>query len=63
VKKVVTPATDGEAAGFVTVHDYLSTLHPWLTGLKKDIIRAETVWERAFLRTRLSISTTLQCSP
>jgi hypothetical protein len=31
--------------GYVTVHDYLSTLHPWLTSLKEDIVRAVSVWE------------------
>lgn len=30
---------------YVTVHDYLSALHPWLMGLREDIVRADNVWE------------------
>lgn len=32
------PAVDGE--GFVTLHDYLSAVHPWLMGLRKELIAA-----------------------
>ena len=28
---------------FVTVHNYLSTVHPWLMGLKEDITKAENM--------------------
>ncbi|KAK3938521.1 hypothetical protein QBC46DRAFT_389865 [Diplogelasinospora grovesii] len=39
---VVKPArTDGEEdGGFVTVHDYLTVVHPWLMGLRGDILGA-----------------------
>ncbi|KAJ0336589.1 hypothetical protein COL922a_007798 [Colletotrichum nupharicola] len=30
---------------YVTVHDYLSALHPWLMGLREDVVRADNVWE------------------
>ncbi|EQB52090.1 hypothetical protein CGLO_08313 [Colletotrichum gloeosporioides Cg-14] len=30
---------------YVTVHDYLSALHPWLMGLRDDIVRADNVCE------------------
>ena len=36
----VLPAEDGE--GFVTLHDYLSAVHPWLMSLRGDIIGALT---------------------
>lgn len=45
VNIVVKPAVEG---GFITVHDYLSTVHPWLTEHKQNIIKAETVWETKF---------------
>ncbi|KAK8102646.1 hypothetical protein PG984_015792 [Apiospora sp. TS-2023a] len=32
-------------AGFVTVHDYVSALHPWLLSLRGEIIRADNVWD------------------
>ncbi|OBT78077.1 hypothetical protein VF21_03132 [Pseudogymnoascus sp. 05NY08] len=41
VKLVVKPATGGE--GFVTVHDYVSALHPWLMNMKEDIVKAKGV--------------------
>lgn len=30
---------------YVTVHDYLSALHPWLMGLREDIVRADNVFD------------------
>ncbi|KAK8068117.1 hypothetical protein PG996_007229 [Apiospora saccharicola] len=39
----VEPA-DAEA-GFVTVHDYVSALHPWLLSLRGEIVRADNVWD------------------
>jgi hypothetical protein len=38
ISVVVRPAAGGE--GFVTVHDYLSVVHPWLMGLRGEILRA-----------------------
>jgi hypothetical protein len=35
---VVQAAADGE--GFITVHDYLSVVHPWLMTLRNDILGA-----------------------
>ena len=37
---VVRPAS----GTFVTVHDYVSALHPWLMGMKEDIRRSD-VWD------------------
>ncbi|TPX15649.1 uncharacterized protein E0L32_004347 [Thyridium curvatum] len=31
---------DGQGGGFVTVHDYVSAVHPWLVGLRGDILGA-----------------------
>lgn len=31
--------------GYVTVHDYISAVHPWLMGLREDIIQADNIWE------------------
>ncbi|KAK7990908.1 hypothetical protein PG990_015188 [Apiospora arundinis] len=31
-------------AGFVTVHDYVSAVHPWLVGLRNTIARADNVY-------------------
>ncbi|KAK4246221.1 hypothetical protein C7999DRAFT_15639 [Corynascus novoguineensis] len=31
---------EGGGGGFVTVHDYVSTVHPWLLGLRGDILGA-----------------------
>ena len=42
-KITVKPAASG--SGFVTVHDYLSTVHPWLMGLRGDIQNARSVGE------------------
>lgn len=36
---VVKPAVDREK-GFVTVHDYLTVVHPWLMGLREEILAA-----------------------
>jgi hypothetical protein len=30
---------------YVTVHDYVTTVHPWLLGLRQDILQAMNVWE------------------
>lgn len=30
---------------YVTVHDYISALHPWLMGLRGDFARADNVWD------------------
>lgn len=43
---VVTAAASGK--GFVTVHDYLSTIHPWLMTLREDIVKAGNVWDDGF---------------
>lgn len=32
--------------GFVTIHDYISTIHPWLLPLKADIVRSNHLWDR-----------------
>jgi hypothetical protein len=37
----VTPARDGQ--GFITLHDYLSTVHPWLMSLRGELIAALSV--------------------
>ncbi|OBR12818.1 LysM domain-containing protein [Colletotrichum higginsianum IMI 349063] len=39
-KLVVTPAAGGH---FVTTHDYVSAVHPWLMGLRPEILLAKTV--------------------
>lgn len=31
--------------GFVTVYDYLSTLHPWVMGLKEEFITSNALWD------------------
>ncbi|KAK2033271.1 hypothetical protein LX32DRAFT_102705 [Colletotrichum zoysiae] len=31
--------------GYVTVRDYISAVHPWLLGLRKDIVQADNVWD------------------
>ncbi|KAF6841149.1 hypothetical protein CPLU01_00710 [Colletotrichum plurivorum] len=31
--------------GYVTVRDYISTVHPWLLGQRKNIIQADNVWD------------------
>ena len=36
---VVKPSVGGEM-GFVTVHDYLEVVHPWLVGLREDLVAA-----------------------
>lgn len=41
VKLVVKPAGGGE--GYVTVHDYVSALHPWLMNMREDIVKAKGV--------------------
>lgn len=47
VKLVVKPATGGE--GFVTVHDYVSALHPWLMNMREDIVKAKGVLDQPVL--------------
>ena len=34
---IVTPANLSD--GFITVHDYLSTVHPWLMGLRDELVK------------------------
>lgn len=43
VSVVVTAAATGE--GFVTVHDYLSTVHPWLLSIRSDILGSIGVYD------------------
>ncbi|KAI1376909.1 hypothetical protein F4677DRAFT_60727 [Hypoxylon crocopeplum] len=38
---VVKPATEA----FVTVHDYLSTVHPWLVSVRDDLLSAMGLWD------------------
>lgn len=40
VSLVVKPAVDGEEE-FVTVHDYLTAVHPWLMGFRGEILAAK----------------------
>ncbi|KAI9643834.1 hypothetical protein NHQ30_007185 [Ciborinia camelliae] len=40
IKLVVTPSAGNH---FVTVHDYVSAVHPWLMSLRKDILKAKAV--------------------
>ena len=40
--KILVKAASGT---FVTAHDYLSTLHLWLMGMKEDIRRSTDVWQ------------------
>ncbi|OIW23548.1 hypothetical protein CONLIGDRAFT_719174 [Coniochaeta ligniaria NRRL 30616] len=40
LKLVVTPSAGND---FVTVHDYVSAVHPWLMSLRQDILKAKTV--------------------
>lgn len=35
--------TASAADGFVTVHDFVSAVHPWLMGLREQILRARNV--------------------
>jgi hypothetical protein len=42
VSVVVKPAA---SHGFVTIHDYLSTVHPWLMSLREDILGATGIHE------------------
>lgn len=39
----ITPS--GGDAGFITVHDYVSALHPWLMSLRELLIEADNVFE------------------
>lgn len=48
VKLVVKPATRGE--GFVTVHDYVSALHPWLMNMREDIVKAKGALDQTVLQ-------------
>ena len=32
--------------GFVTVHEYITTVHPWLMRNRGDILRAMDRWEQ-----------------
>lgn len=40
---VVKPTVSGK--NFITVHDYLSAVHPWLMSLREDILWAKGVWD------------------
>ncbi|KAH6658186.1 hypothetical protein BKA67DRAFT_689361 [Truncatella angustata] len=40
LKLVVTPSAGNH---FVTVHDWVSAVHPWLVSLRDDVLRAKTV--------------------
>jgi hypothetical protein len=42
---VVKPTVSGN--NFITVHDYLSAVHPWLMSLREDILWAKGVWDGA----------------
>ncbi|KAH6714440.1 hypothetical protein BKA61DRAFT_605278 [Leptodontidium sp. MPI-SDFR-AT-0119] len=55
VRIVVRPAS----GTFVTVHDYLSTLHPWLMGMKEDIRRSTNVWQGGL--TDMMVDSGLHC--
>ncbi|KAF6803403.1 hypothetical protein CSOJ01_10924 [Colletotrichum sojae] len=39
---VVKPSS---AEGYVAVRDYISTVHPWLLGQRKDVTQADNVWD------------------
>lgn len=43
-KLTVTPSSNLDAGGFVTVHDYLSAAHPWLKSLRSEIAQADNMW-------------------
>ena len=40
---LVVTASSAAAGGFVTVHDFVSAVHPWLMGLREQILRARNV--------------------
>ncbi|KAK8128692.1 hypothetical protein PG984_009800 [Apiospora sp. TS-2023a] len=44
-KLTVTPSSNSAAGGFVTVHDYVSAVHPWLMSLRAEIAKADNVWD------------------
>lgn len=44
VKLVVKPAA-GEN-GFITVHDYVSAVHPWLASIQEDILNSMSIFQR-----------------
>lgn len=44
LKLVVKPAAGG--SGFVTVHDYVSAVHPWLMSMREDILKAMGVQDQ-----------------
>lgn len=41
---LVTPSASGQ--GFVTVHDYVTTIHPWLMRNRDDILDAMNCYEQ-----------------
>ncbi|KAK1991997.1 hypothetical protein LX36DRAFT_662810 [Colletotrichum falcatum] len=43
--KAVSVAVRPAAGPFVTIHDYLSTVHPLLLSMRADILQAMAVWE------------------
>ncbi|KAH8812143.1 hypothetical protein F5884DRAFT_784533 [Xylogone sp. PMI_703] len=40
---VVKPTASGN--GFLTIHDYVSAVHPWLMSLREDLLAAMAVWD------------------
>ena len=55
---IVTPARDGQ--GFVTLHNYLSAVHPWLMSLRKELSAALSAMHDTSLEpdTQLSVNST-----
>jgi hypothetical protein len=54
-KLVVKPAAAG--TGFVTVHDYVSAVHPWLMNIRADILNAMAVLDQPVpLETELMVN-------
>jgi hypothetical protein len=54
VELVVKPAA-GEN-GFITVHDYVSAVHPWLASIQEDILNSMGIFQRpAPLATELMV--------
>lgn len=59
VKLVVKPAA-GEN-GFITVHDYVSAVHPWLARIQEDILNSMGIFQRPVpLATELMVNCSFQ---
>lgn len=43
--KVASIVVKSIAGSFVTVHDYVSTVHPWLMSLRDDLLEAMGMWD------------------